>query len=104
MKRIATLILALGFSLAALAQNVTLKGTVVDSDNQPVIGAFVVEQGTSNGAMTGIDGDFALTTRQGAPIEITCIGYATQVVVNNGAQNLVIVLEDDAQILEETVV
>ncbi len=104
MKRIATLILALGFSLAALAQNVTLKGTVVDNANQPVIGAFVVEQGTSNGAMTGIDGDFAITTRQGAPIEITCIGYATQVVVNNGAQNLVIVLEDDAQILEETVV
>ena len=104
MKRIATLILALGFSLAALAQNVTLKGTVVDNADQPVIGAFVVEQGTSNGAMTGIDGDFAITTRQGAPIEITCIGYTTQVIVNNGAQNLVIVLEDDAQVLEETVV
>lgn len=104
MKRIATLILAVGFSLAALAQNVTLKGTVVDSDNQPVIGAFVVEQGTSNGAMTGIDGDFAITTRSGAPVEISCIGYATQVIVNNGAQNLVVILEDDAQLLEETVV
>ena len=66
MKKIATLILAMGFSLAAWAQNVTLKGTVVDSGSQPVIGAFVVEQGTANGVMTGIDGDFAITTRKGA--------------------------------------
>lgn len=104
MKKIATLILAMGFSLAALAQNVTLKGTVVDSGSQPVIGAFVVEQGTANGVMTGIDGDFAITTRKGAAVEVTCIGYATQVVVNNGEQNLTIVLADDAELLEETVV
>ena len=104
MKKIATLILAMGFSLAAWAQNVTLKGTVVDSGSQPVIGAFVVEQGTANGVMTGIDGDFAITTRKGAAVEVTCIGYATQVVVNNGEQNLTIVLADDAELLEETVV
>lgn len=55
MKKIATPILTLGFSLAALAQNVTLKGTVVDNDSQPVIGAFVVEPGTANGVMAGID-------------------------------------------------
>lgn len=49
MKKIATLILSLGLSLVAMAQNATLKGVVLDSANQPVIGAFVVEQGTSNG-------------------------------------------------------
>jgi len=104
MKKIATLILAAGFSLAALAQNVTLKGVVVDSANQPVIGAFVVEQGTTNGTMTGVDGDFVLSTPRGAAIEVSCIGYATQVISNNGEQNLVVVLQDDAQMLEETVV
>ncbi|MBR5064333.1 MAG: carboxypeptidase-like regulatory domain-containing protein, partial [Bacteroidales bacterium] len=75
MKRIASLILAAGLSLVAMAQNSTLKGVVVDSANQPVIGAFVVEQGTNNGTMTGVDGDFALTTRRGAGVEISCIGY-----------------------------
>ena len=88
MKKIATLILALGFSLAALAQNVTLKGIVVDSANQPVIGAFVVEQGTNNGTMTGVDGSFAISTPSGAALEVSCIGYTTQVIVNNGAQAL----------------
>jgi TonB-linked SusC/RagA family outer membrane protein len=104
MKRIATLILALGFSLIAFAQNQTLKGVVLDSGNQPIVGAFVVEQGTANGAMTGVDGDFAITTRKGAAVEISCIGYATQVITNNGEQNLVVILADDAQMLEETVV
>ena len=79
-----------------MAQNSTLKGVVVDSANQPVIGAFVVEQGTNNGTMTGVDGDFAITTRRGASVEISCIGYVSQVIVNDGAQNLVVVLEDDA--------
>ena len=104
MKRIASLILAAGLSLVAMAQNATLKGVVVDSANQPVIGAFVVEQGTNNGTMTGVDGDFTLSTRRGAGVEISCIGYVSQVIVNDGAQNLVIVLEDDAEMLEETVV
>ena len=104
MKKIASLILALGLSLAAMAQNVTLRGVVLDSANQPIIGAFVVEQGTTNGTMTGVDGDFALTTRSGAAVEVSCIGYVTQVINNNGAQNVVVVLEDDAEMLEETVV
>ena len=104
MKKLASLILLAGISLAAAAQNLTLKGVVVDSGNQPVIGAFVVEQGTSNGTMTGVDGDFVLTTREGAAIEVSCIGYATQVIVNHGEQDLVVVLPDDAQMLEETVV
>ena len=104
MNRIATTLLALGVSVAAIAQNVTLKGVVVDSDNLPIIGAFVVEQGTSNGAMTDENGEFALTTRPGAAIEVSCIGYATQVITNDGAQGVVVVLPDDTQMLEETVV
>ena len=104
MKRIATLILTLGCCVSVLAQNVTLKGVVVDSAGEPVIGAFVVEQGTNNGTVTGVDGDFVLSTRSGAAVEISCIGYQTQVVSNNGSQNLVVVLPDDTQMLEETVV
>ena len=91
MKKLATLILTVGLALSAMAQNVTLKGVVKDSAGEPVIGAFVVQQGTSNGAMTGVDGDFVLSTPRGASIEISCIGYATQVIVNNGEQNLEVV-------------
>ena len=104
MKKIATLILAAGWALTAMAQNPTLQGVVKDSAGEPVIGAFVVQQGTSNGAMTDVDGQFSLTTPRGAAVEVSCIGYATQVIVNNGEQNLVIVLADDTQMLEETVV
>ena len=104
MKKIATLILTLGLALSVTAQNVTLKGVVKDSAGEPIIGAFVVQQGTSNGSMTGVDGDFVLSTPRGASIEVSCIGYATQVIVNNGEQNLEVVLPDDTQMLEETVV
>ncbi|MBO4466693.1 MAG: TonB-dependent receptor plug domain-containing protein, partial [Bacteroidales bacterium] len=104
MKKLATLILALGISLVAFGQKATLKGVVLDSANQPIVGAFVVEQGTSNGSMTGVDGDFSIVTKPGAAIEISCIGYTSQVITNSGAQDLVVILADDAQMLEETVV
>lgn len=104
MKKIASLILFLGLVLSAAAQNVTLKGVVHDSAGEPIIGAFVVQQGTNNGTMTGVDGDFVLNAPTGASIEVSCIGYTTQVIVNNGEQNLVVVLPDDTQMLEETVV
>ena len=104
MKKIATLILAAGWALTAMAQQLTLKGVVQDSAGEPVVGAFVVQQGTSNGAMTDVDGRFSLTTPKGAAIEVSCMGYATQVITNNGEQTLVLVLSDDTQMLEETVV
>ena len=71
MKKFASLILALGLSLAAFAQNPTLRGVVLDSASQPVVGAFVVEQGTANGTITGTDGSFSLTTPRGAAVEIS---------------------------------
>ena len=78
MKKFASLILALGLSLAAWAQNVTVSGVVLDDARQPIIGAFVVEQGTSNGTVTGVDGAFSFRVAPGAVLEISCIGYVTQ--------------------------
>ena len=104
MNKIAMLVLLAGLSLVARAQDVTLKGVVTDSGNQPVVGAFVVQQGTSNGTMTGAEGNFTLSAPAGCTVEISCISYRTQTVINHGEQNLVIVLEDDSTMLEETVV
>ena len=56
-----------------------VKGTVEDKDG-PLVGATVVEAGTSNGTSTGLDGDFSLTVGSGdSPVEISCIGYASVV-------------------------
>ena len=104
MKKIAMLVLLAGLGLVTKGQNLTLKGVVTDSGNQPVVGAFVVQQGTSNGTMTDANGGFTLFAPAGCNVEISCISYRTQTVINHGEQNLVIVLEDDSTMLEETVV
>ena len=104
MKRIAALLLAFGMSLAALAQNVTLRGVVQDTAGQPIVGAFVVEQGTNNGTVTGLDGEFVLRAPKGAVAEISCIGYVSQTIGITADQTVTVVLEDDAEMLEETVV
>ncbi|MBR2746903.1 MAG: carboxypeptidase-like regulatory domain-containing protein, partial [Bacteroidales bacterium] len=81
MKRILTavfVVLASLTSTTVLAQGgYQVKGVVVDAVG-PVIGAAVVQQGTTNGTSTGIDGDFVLNVSdKDAVIEISCIGYAT---------------------------
>ena len=63
------------------AQNRAVSGTVVDAQGVPVIGASVVLVGnTSVGAMTDIDGKFALNVPANANLSVSCIGYATQVI------------------------
>ena len=104
MKKFAAMILALGLSLAAFAQNITVSGVVLDASNQPIVGAFVVEKGTSNGTSTGLDGDFTLRTKSGAVLEISCIGYVTRTITVSQDQRLEIILEDDTQMLDETIV
>ena len=104
MKKIATLILALGLSLAAFAQSITVTGVVLDEARQPIVGAFIVEQGTTNGTSAGVDGDFTLRVNPGAVLEVSCIGYVTRTVTASQAQPLEIILAEDAEMLDETVV
>ena len=104
MKKIASLILALGLSLAAFAQNITVTGVVLDDARQPVIGAFVVEQGTSNGTVTDVDGFFSFRVASGSVLEVSCIGYVAQTVVASPDHRLEILLQEDSEMLEETVV
>ena len=91
----------LGMS-SALAQNAPIRGTVVDSGNEPVIGAAVMVPGTTNGATTNLDGKFELRVAPGTTLEVSCIGYATKRV--SAANGMTVVLEDDTEMLEETVV
>ena len=89
-------------SSSALAQNPAIRGKVVDSSNAGVIGAAVVVPGTTNGVQTDIDGNFEIRVAPGTTLEVSCIGYVTKRVA--AAANMVVVLEDDAEMLEETVV
>ena len=95
-----TLLLWVGVSATAFGQ--TAKGVVVDAQGQPIPGASVIVKGTTTGTMTNAQGAFSLAVRQGATLEISCIGYVTANVA--AGDNLKVVLEDDAEMLAETVV
>lgn len=82
---------------------IDIKGTVLDNTGQPVIGAYIVEKGTTNGAVTDVDGKFSISASRGAILEITSIGYATQQ-VNAVSAVLDIVMQEDTQLLEEVVI
>lgn len=97
------MLLALLFvSVTAFAQKQTYSGVVVDTKNEPVIGASVVQKGTSNGVITDFAGNFKVTVEPGATLVISYVGYKTQEIhVKN---NMHVVLQEDAQMLNDVVV
>lgn len=89
-------------SASALAQKRTITGQVYDDQNEPVIGASVVEKGTSNGAATDFDGNFTVSVESGATLVISYIGYVTQEV--KAADGMRVTLKSDQKLLDEVVV
>lgn len=70
------MVMSFMISATALAQSdITVSGTVVDNTGEPVIGASVIQKGTSNGAVTDLDGKFSFKAPAGAPLTISYIGY-----------------------------
>lgn len=90
--------------LTLWAQTIQVTGTVLDATGETIIGASVLEKGTTNGAITDIDGKFSLAVKQGAELQVSFVGYVTQNVKVTGNQPLKIVLKEDSQALEEVVV
>ena len=84
---------------------VQVRGVVLDTDGQPIIGAGVVEVGAnSNGTVTGNDGTFAITIARGSKLEVSCIGYETLTVTPVEGQRLTVIMNEDAEFLDEVVV
>ncbi|MCQ2139378.1 MAG: TonB-dependent receptor [Bacteroidales bacterium] len=108
MNRIAKALAALGIALMSAASvfaqsGYQVKGVVVDAMG-PVIGATVIEKGTSNGCSTGLDGDYLLNvTSSDAIVEISCIGYTTQSFKASEVPATV-TLSEDALFLDDVVV
>lgn len=92
---------------AALQQGrkVTVKGVVKDQSGETIIGASILEKGTSNGTVTNIDGEYTLTVSEGATLQISYIGYmANTVTLKPGVTQYNVTLREDSQALDEVIV
>lgn len=88
----------------AWAQTKQVSGVVTDGTGETVIGASVLEKGTTNGTITDLDGKFILTVNENAVLQISYVGYTTQEVPVKGKTSFNITLKEDSEMLEEVVV
>ena len=98
------LLLAMGLMTVSTvyAQKQNVSGTVVDETGEPVIGASVVQKGTTNGSITDFDGNFRISAETGSTLVVSYLGYTSQEV--KATDNMHIQLQPDSKQLEEVVV
>ncbi len=100
----ATLLLMLAFSTLLQAQQISVSGVVKDaSTGEPVIGANIVEKGTTNGTITNFDGEFSLNVQSNGTLLIKYVGYKDVEVAVAGQKNHIINMTEDAVMLGEVV-
>lgn len=85
-------------------QRKTISGIVTDASGEPIIGANIIEKGTTNGTVTDIDGKFSLSVEDNAMLHISYIGYLEQDIPTAGKTTFNIILQEDIRALEEVVV
>ena len=102
LKRMIASALMLMVTAIMYAQTIEATGTVVDQTGEAIIGATVMEKGTSNGAITDFDGNFKISVKKGATLVVSYIGFNNQELP--AAQGMKITLKEDAQSLQEVVV
>ena len=103
-KTLAFVAVGLMLPLFAQAQSIRISGTVTDQSGAPVPGAAVMVVNSSNGAVTGVDGTYSLQASPSATLEVSCMGYTTVQIPVQSRSQINVVLEDDAEQLEATVV
>ncbi|HBK32560.1 MAG TPA: SusC/RagA family TonB-linked outer membrane protein, partial [Porphyromonadaceae bacterium] len=93
-------------SIAMFAQNITVRGTVTDANNEPVIGASIVVEGNpSLGTITDIDGRYLLSNVPAdATLQFSYVGMITQSIPVNGKTTIDLIMESDDEVLDEVVV
>lgn len=95
-------LLTLSLALPVMAQNIQYRGTVLDENNQPLVGATVRVAGTASGAITNVDGEFSITVPKNGKVEITYIGFQPKTITD--FKQTSITLKEDLQNLDEVVV
>ena len=88
----------------AYSQNRPISGSVTDDKGEGVIGATVIEKGTTNGTVTDLDGNFSLKIDRNAVLQVSYVGYKTQEVLVGERNTVLITLEEDLKKLEEVIV
>lgn len=91
-------------SIGAFAQSISVRGTVKDVTGEPIIGASVLEKGTTNGIITDMEGHFILQVSGKSSLVISYLGNQTQEIAINGRKKLDVVLKEDTELLDEVVV
>ena len=88
-------------SISAMAEPISIVGKVVDANGEPLVGASVVEAGTSNGTITDLDGAFVLSVEPNVTLVVSYVGYKDQEV--RAHKDMVVMLKEDTQVLDEVV-
>jgi TonB-linked SusC/RagA family outer membrane protein len=81
-----------------------ITGTITDTNGEPIIGANVMEKGTSNGTITDLNGKFSLEVQSTSTLQVTYIGYIAQEIAVNDRSSLSVTLREESQTLDEVVV
>ncbi len=103
--RLLSALLSATICLTLSARDITVTGTVTDPDeNEPVIGASVVQKGSKNGVVTDIDGNYTIKVPEGASLEFNSVGYAGQTIKVNGNNRIDVLLRQQTDLLNELVV
>ena len=84
-----------------LQNSVKITGKVVDVQGEPVIGATVMEKGTTNGIITDVDGNFTLNVSPNRKLQVSYVGYQTQEITIGSNRTLRITLKEDSELLDE---
>ncbi len=101
-KKIFFSLLVLFSAMGSIVAQTRVNGVVIDASGDPVIGATILVQGTGDGTVTDIDGNFTLVAPQNAIIVISYVGMITQEVPSSA--NMKVVLQSDSELLDEIVV
>ena len=104
LSKVIGIVLLFTMSISAHAQSITVKGNVKDAKGEPIIGATVMQAGAGNGAVTDFNGQYQIAVPSSASLTFTCIGYTDQVIAVAGRDVIDVVLVEDNELLEETVV
>lgn len=105
MKKILSLLTLMLITTCLFAQNITLTGKVKDKNGEILIGAVVLEKGTTNGTITDVDGNYMIIIPADAVVECSMLGFRTESIkIGEGMTKLDFILQDDTKDLEEVVV
>ena len=92
------------FAFPAIAQNVTVKGTVIDVEGEPLIGASVIVQGQTMGVATDFDGNYTISAPSDGVLVFSYVGHKTVEEAVNGRTQIDVTLHPDSEVLDEVVV